>query len=154
MKLRGGARWLDLAVDGDRLPGQEFVFEIRRIKPDALEGVAALADGELEERHAARAQQSRAAHFADDAGHFARLQFVEADGILAVLIAEGKVVEQILGGQDAFFGEHLGDGGTDAAHILHLIAEGGHIWMLNLGDGEEQQGSRISDFQSVQRLSS
>jgi hypothetical protein len=41
------------------------------------------------------------------------------------------VVEQVFGGQDAFFGEHLGHARTDAAHILHLIAEAGHIWMLN-----------------------
>ena len=78
-----------------------------RVEPDALERVAALAHGQFKERHTPGAQQGGAAHLGDHAGHLARLQLVEAARILAVLVAKGKVVEQVLGGLDAFGGEHL-----------------------------------------------
>jgi hypothetical protein len=48
------------------------------------------------------------------------------------------VIEQVFGGQDTLFGEHLRHARTNAAHILHLIAEARHIWMLNRADGAQQ----------------
>ena len=56
-EVAGGARGLDLAVDGDGLAGVEFAVQIGAVEPDALQGVAALADGELEDRGAAGAEQ-------------------------------------------------------------------------------------------------
>ena len=53
--------------------------------------------------------RSGAAHFGDDAGGFAGLQFVETARVLAVFVAKGQVVEQVLGGLNVFGGEHLGD---------------------------------------------
>ena len=51
-------------------------------------------------------------------------------GVLAVLVAEGQVVEQVFGGLDAFGGEHLRDARTDAAHIHDWSVEAGHNRML------------------------
>ncbi len=79
----------------------------------------------------------RAAHLGNHAGHLAGLQFVQAARILAVLIAEGQVVEQILGGQDALGGEHLRHARTHAAHIHHRSVEAGHTqdakWRMHGG---------------------
>jgi hypothetical protein len=64
---------LDLAVERDHLSGLEFVFEIRAVKPHRFERGQVLADGHLEDRHRAGAEQGGAADFADDAGHLAGL---------------------------------------------------------------------------------
>jgi len=53
------------------------------------------------------------------------------------------VIEQVFSGQDAFFGEHLRDGRSDATHILNLIAEAGHIWMLNGLHAEKQTRCKV-----------
>ena len=68
---------LNSAVDGDRLSGMKFAVEVGCVEPDAFQGAIALANGELKERHAARAQQGGSADFSDDAGSFSRLDFVE-----------------------------------------------------------------------------
>jgi hypothetical protein len=43
-----------------------------------------------------------------------------------VFVAKGEVVEQILDGQDLFFGERLGDSGTDALYELDRGVERQH----------------------------
>ena len=125
-EVAGGARRLDLAVDGYCLPGMELALKIAAMEPDALERVAPLADGEFEDGHLSRAQQNGAADLCDDAGHFAGLQFIETARILAVLIAKGEVVEQVFGGLDAFCGEDLRYARTDAAHVHDWSVKAGH----------------------------
>jgi hypothetical protein len=92
------------------------------VKPDALEGVATLADREFENRHLTRAHQHRPANFGDDAGCLAGLQFIEASGILAVFVTEGKMVKQVFRGLDTLCFEHLRDVRANTAYKLHLIA--------------------------------
>ena len=127
-------RWLNLPVDGYRLPGVELALQIGCVEPDALQRQPALPHGQLEDRHFAGAQQDRAAHLRDDAGHLAGFQFVQAARVLAVLIAEGQVVEQILGGLDVLGGEHLRHPRTHAAHIHYRSIEAGHTqdakWLM------------------------
>ncbi len=100
-EILAGARRLDPSEDGHRLPGEKLAVQITRVKPDALERQATLPQGQFENGHFAGTQQHGAAHLRNHAGHFAGLQFVKAARILAVLIAEGQVVEQVLGSQDA-----------------------------------------------------
>ena len=126
LEVAGRPRGLDLSVHSHRLPGVEFPIQIGTIEPDAFEGQAALPHGQLEDGRLAGAQQDRTAHLGDHTGHFARLQFVQAARVLAILIAEGQVVEQVLGGLDALEGEHLRHLGSNALHIHHGSIEGGH----------------------------
>ncbi len=72
-------------------------------------------------------QQGRAAHLRDHAGHLAGLQFVQAARVLPVLIAEGKMVQQVFRGLDAFGGQHFRHLRPHAAHIHDLSIETGHI---------------------------
>ena len=137
LQVAGGARGLDLAVDGDGLPGVEFALEIGGVEPDALERMAALADGQFEDRHAAGAEQDCAAHFGDDAGRFAGLQFVEAARVLAILVAKGQMVEQVFGGLNVFGGEHFGHARTDAAHVHDWGIEAGHTLDANASVGRD-----------------
>ena len=130
-EIAGGTRGLDLAVEGHGLSGVEFAVEVGSVEPDALEREASLADGEFEDGHAAGAQQSRAAHLGDDAGSLAGLQFVEAAGILAVLIAKGQMVEQVFGGLNVFGGEHFRHARTHAAHVHDWGIESGHTLDAN-----------------------
>ena len=104
----------------------EFAFEIAAVEPDALQRQPSLAHGQLEDGHAARAQESRAAHLGNHAGRLARLQLVQRARILPVLIAKGQVVEQILGGLNALGGEHLRHARAHALHIHHRSVEAGH----------------------------
>jgi len=96
------------------------------VEPEALEGVAALADGELEDGGAAGAEKDGAANFGDDGGGFAGLELVEGAGVLTVFVAEGQVVEEIFGGEDVLGFEELGDTGTDAADVHHFGVETSH----------------------------
>ena len=131
LEVAGGARRLDLSVESHRLPGMELAVEITGVKPDALEGVPALPHGEFEERHAAGAQQRGAANLRDHAGCFAGLQFVETARILAVFVAKGKMVKQVLGSLNALGGEHLRYMRTYAAHKFDWTVEAGHIQDAN-----------------------
>jgi len=79
----------------------EFPFQVAPVEPDALQSQPALAHGEFEDGHASRAQERRTADFGDHAGRLAGLQFIQAARVLAVLVAEGQVVKQVLGRLDA-----------------------------------------------------
>ena len=78
----------DFAIQSDQHAGAELVLQIRGIEPDALQRVAALADGHLEERHAAGAKEAEGADLGDDAGHLARTQLANAARIQAIFVAE------------------------------------------------------------------
>ena len=88
------------------------------MEPEALECVASLADGQLEERHFAGAKKYRTAHLGDYAGGFARIQFIETAGVLTVLVAERKMVEQILRCMNVAGLKHLLDLRTHARNKL------------------------------------
>ena len=96
------------------------------MEPEALHRKPALAESDLVDRSAPRPQQRRAAHFADDAGHFAGNQLVEAARVLPVFVAEREVVEQVFRRLDAFEGEHLRHARTHAAHKFHRSIQGRH----------------------------
>ena len=88
------------------------------MKPHAFDFGHALAHGHFKDGHAAGAQQRHAADFADEAGHFARDQFLDRLGAETVLVAEGQVVEQIFNGGDALFLQRLGDAWANALDEL------------------------------------
>ena len=75
---------------------------------------AALSDGELEDRHAAGAEQARVADFGDDRGHFSRAQFGDGARIQAVFVAEGQIVQQVIDGVNTFGGQHFGQAWANA----------------------------------------
>ena len=109
---------LDFSVEGHPLSGFEPVFQIGSVKPHAFDFAQALADGHFKDGHAAGAQQRHAAHFADQAGHFARDQFLDGLRAEAVLVAEGQMVEQVFDGGDALFLQRLGDARANALDEL------------------------------------
>ena len=131
LEVAARARWLDLAVDRDCLPGLEFAVQIWRVEPDALECVAALPHGQLKERHAPRPQQNRPAHLGDHAGHFARLQFVQTARILPVFVAKGKMVEQILRRLDVFGASISATCGPTPRTYITGVSRAGTIRMLS-----------------------
>ena len=96
------------------------------MEPQTLQRMAALPDCQLKDRHAPRAQQHRTAHLGNNACGFARLQFIEAAGILAVLITKRQMVEQVFGSLNRLGLEHLCHARSDAAHILNFVVEAGH----------------------------
>jgi hypothetical protein len=126
LEIAGGARGLDFAVDGDGLAGVKFAVEVGSVKPEALERLAALAYGQLEDGHAAGTQQRGTADLCNDAGGFTGLELVQAARILTILIAKGQMVEQVLGRMDVFCGEQFGEARTDAAHVHHRSIETRH----------------------------
>ena len=87
--------------------GAKLVLQVGGVEPDALQRVAPLADGHLEDRHAARAEQAEGADFGDDAGHLAHAQLADAARVQAVFVAEGQVVEQVFDGGDALLQQDL-----------------------------------------------
>ncbi len=93
------------------MSGFEPVLHVGSVKPHAFHLAQALAHGHLKDGHAPGTQQSHAAHFADQAGHFARDQFLDGLRAQAILVAEGQVVEQVFNGCDALFLQRLGDAG-------------------------------------------
>ncbi len=119
-------RRLDPPVDGHRLPGVEFAFQVAAVEPDALQRQPSLAHGQLEDRGFARLHQQGAAHLGDHRGCLAGLQLIQGARILPVLVAKGQVVEQILGGEDAFGREQLRHARTHALHIHHRTIEVSH----------------------------
>ncbi len=125
-EVAGGAGGLDLAEDGDGLAALEFAVEVGAVEPETLEDEAALAEGQLEDGHAAGAEDGGVADLGDDAGGFAGLELVEAAGVLAVFVAEGEMVEEVFRGGDGFGCELLGDMRADAAHELYRGIEAGH----------------------------
>ena len=64
----------DLAVERHHLSGLKAVLKIRSIEPDTLQPGAALADRELEDGHAARAEQARVADLSDHRRHLSGAQ--------------------------------------------------------------------------------
>src|SRR4051812_33423495 len=97
----------------------KFSIQIRCMKPEALHRATSLANCQFKHGAATRTQQSRSAHLRYHAGCLAWLQLFKAARILAILVTEGKVVEQVLGLLNAPEGEHLRDAWTNAAHIRH-----------------------------------
>ncbi len=114
--LRVGSRRLDLAVERDGLAGVEAALQIAAIEPHAFHGQITLADGHFEDGHAAGAEERGAADLGDDGGGFAGLELVERARVLAVFVAEGQVVEEIFGDEDAFFFEDFGYFGAYSAN--------------------------------------
>ena len=91
----------------------------------------ALAHGHFKDGHAPGAQQSHAAHFADNAGHFAGNQFVQAARTQAVFVAEGQVVEQVFDGGMRLSLSSLGDARADALDKLHGVSRASTSAMLS-----------------------
>ena len=67
---------------------------------------------------AAKSAQVRGLHLGDHGGHFARRELRDGLDVGAVLVAEGRVGQQILDGDQTFGFEHLGAGGSDAFDVL------------------------------------
>ena len=140
----------DFAVQRDQHAGAKLVLQIGRVEPDALQRVAALADGHLEEGHAAGAEEAEGAHLGDDAGHLARPQLADAARIQAIFVAEGQIVEQVLDRADALLQQDLGEPRADAFDVLHVGGEIEHRVMVN----EEQRmllAARYSLFALARR---
>ena len=117
---------LDFAVERDQHAGSKFVFQICCVEPDALQGVAALADSHLEDGHAARAKEAEGAYFGDNAGHLPRAQLADAARIQAIFIAKRQVVEQVFDCAEAFFQQDLGKSRADAFDVLDIGGEFEH----------------------------
>jgi hypothetical protein len=66
---------LDLAVQGNHLPGRELILQISRMEEKAAQAGASLPDGQLKNRHLPGAEQPRIAHLAHHRRHLARTQF-------------------------------------------------------------------------------
>ncbi len=56
------------------IPGAKLVLQVRRVEPEAFQGVAALPHGHLKDRHAAGAKQPEGTDLGNHAGHLARPQ--------------------------------------------------------------------------------
>ena len=80
-----------------------------------------LKDGRL-----ARPQQRGAADFRNDTCCLAGFQFVQAAGILAVLVTEGKMIQKVFSGEDFPGGEHLRQARSNATDIHDWSVEAGH----------------------------
>ena len=106
--------------------GAKLVLKIRRVEPGALQRVAPLADGHLEDGHAAGAKEAEGADLSNHAGHFAGSELADAARIQAIFIAEWQVVEQILDGADALFQQNFGKARADAFDILDAGREFEH----------------------------
>ncbi len=118
------------AVQSHQHSGAELVLEIRGVEPDTLQGVAALANGHFEQRHAAGAEEAERAHLGDDAGHLARAQFADAAWVQPVFVAERQIIEQVLDRGDALFQQDLGKARADAFDVLHVGREIEHRKMV------------------------
>src|SRR4051812_34533960 len=79
------------------------------MKPDALDRVDSLADRHLKHGTGACAQQHRAAHLSNNAGHLSGGELVHGARVQPVLITEGKMVEQVLDGLDVAGRQISGD---------------------------------------------
>jgi hypothetical protein len=86
-----------------------------------------LANGELEDGHAARAEQSGVAYFGNDSGHFARPQLGYRTRVEAVFVAEGQVVEQVVNRADALGCEDFGQARANAFDVLHWSGKVQHL---------------------------
>ncbi len=80
----------------------------------------------------------------DDAGGFSRFELVEAAGILAILVAKGKMVQQVFRGPDVLLRQQFGKARADAAHIHHWSIETGHILDANAPDDDRFQLSEMA----------
>ena len=110
--------------------------QVGPVEPHAFQrALLSLSNGQLEDRRPARPEQNRSAHLGNNARHLACLQFVEAARILPVLIAEGQVVQQVFGRQNAFGSQHLRHARPHALHIHHRSVETSHTqdakWRLS-----------------------
>jgi hypothetical protein len=88
---------------------------------------ATLADGQLENGHALRAEQAGIAHFGDHRGHFAGAQFGDRPRVQPVLVAKGQVMEQVVNRPNALGGKDLGEARADAFHELHWSGGFQHV---------------------------
>ena len=122
---------LDLAIQRERHAGAKLVLQVGGVKPNALQRVAPLADGHLEDRHAARAEQSEGAHVGDDAGHLAHAKLADAARVQAIFVAEGQVVEQVFDGCNALLQQDLRELRPDAFYELHIGSKVEHRAMVN-----------------------
>src|SRR5664279_2186650 len=120
-----------LAVQRQQHAGAKLVLQVGGVEPHALQRVTPLADGHLEDGHAARAEQSEGAHLGDDAGHLAGAQLANATGIEPVFVAEGQIVKQVLDGADALFQQNLGNLWPNAFDELYVGGEIEHRRMVN-----------------------
>ena len=119
LQLAAALVFFYLAVQGDHLPGSELVLQVGRVKQEAAQAGASLPHGQLENRHAARAEEPGIAHFTDHGGHLAGAQFGNPARIQPVFIAKGKVMEQVADGVDSLGGQNFGNARTNALHILN-----------------------------------
>jgi len=121
------AIFFHLAVERQHLPGLKTALQIRRIKPDALQPCAALADRELENRHAPRAKQPRIADLGNHCRHLSRAQLGNGTRVQPVFVAERQVVEQIVDGGKALGRQDFGQAWANAFHILHWSGRFQHL---------------------------
>src|SRR5712692_3881323 len=117
----------DLAVERQHLSGLEAVLKIGGVEPDTLQLCAALADRQLEDRHAARAKQSRVADFSNHRRHLSGAQFGDRTRVQPVFVAKGQVVQQIVDGCKALGPEDLGQARANAFHVLHWSGRFHHL---------------------------
>src|ERR1035438_2754703 len=120
-----------LAVQRQQHAGAKLVLQVGGVEPHALQRVTPLADGHLEDGHAARAEQSEGAHLGDDAGHLAGAQLANATGIEPVLVAEGQIVKQVFYGADALLQQNLREPRPNAFDELYVGGEVEHRRMVN-----------------------
>ena len=126
LQIAARPRRLDPPVDCHRLPCVKLPLQIAPVEPDALHRQPPLPNGQLEDGRFARSQQQGAAHLGNHARHLVGLQFIQAARVLPILIAEGQVVEQVLGGEDALGGEQQSHCWANAARVFHFIVEPSH----------------------------
>ena len=126
LEILSSPRRLDFAIQRDRVPGVKPALQIAAVEPDALQRQPSLPHGELEDGHLARPQQHCPAHLGNHRGRLARHKLIQRARILPVLIAEGKMVEQILGSLNLLGGQQLSHLGTHALYIHHRSVEASH----------------------------
>ena len=139
---------LHFAVQSYQHAGAEFVLEIRRVKPNTFQRVAALADGHLEQRHAAGAKESEGADLGDNAGHLAGTQFADAARVEPVFVAKRQVVEQVLDVADALLQQDFGEARANALDVLHVGGEIEHREMVN----ERKRSAFSTQHSAVKRF--
>src|SRR5579862_7533257 len=109
----------DLPVERNHLPRHKLVLQVSRVKPQAAQPGPALSNGELKDRHAARAKQSGVANFSHHRGHLARTQFGNAARIQAVFVTKRQIMEQVADSMDALASQQFRDSRTNAFHVLY-----------------------------------
>ena len=127
-------RSLQLPIQRYHLPHMKLVPQIGPAKPHALYRVQPLPHGHLEQRHMARLQQYRPAHLADHRRHRPRLQRAHRHRIQPVLIPKWQMIQQVLHGLDAAFGQLNRNTLPHAPHKLHRCRKFQHTPMLSISN--------------------